>query len=413
MTDNIISRRQFLTRSALGAATIAISGSALLSPSRVLGANDRLSIGLIGAGGRGTSLMKDLHAVGGTLNVEVTAVCDVWKPARERAAKTVNDLFGAEPRVFSNYEDLIALKDVDGVIIATPDFAHCKILADALKAGKDAYVEKPMASELADAIAAMDAAKGAGRVIQVGTQRRSEGIWKAAAKMVQSGMLGTISRVEIAWNDSNPRWRRGTDGIIEEDVDWKRYLMGKPYRPFDARQYREWHLFRDFTCGVIGLLGSHYIDAVHWMMEEEFPLSAVAHGGNYVWNDGREQEDTVYALYDYPRGFMVRYLTGLGNSAENGCRIYGTNGMFSESDWSFTGSGGSGKTAIKEPVKVKPEESENHMRNWLECMRSRERTNAPIEVGYQHAVAAIMGYTALRTGRKVKYMPGLRRIVEA
>jgi predicted dehydrogenase len=149
------------------------------------------------------------------------------------------------------------------------------------------------------------------------------------------------------------------------------------------------------------------------MMDDPFPSTAVADGGTYVWKDGRDQEDTVYALYEYPKGFMCRYLTGLGNSADNGCKIYGTNGMFSETTWSFTGTGGSGKNKIQEEIKVQPEPGENHMKNWMECIRSRKQTNAPIEVGYQHSVACILGYQALLTGRKLKYLPVLRRIVEA
>lgn len=408
-----MSRREFLAKSALGAATVAVSAGGMLAPSRVLGANERISIGVIGVGGRGFDLMKSLHGIDKALNVEITAICDVYRPRREQIAKEVQNWYGREPRQFSDYEELITLDDVDGVIVATPDFAHCKVLADAMKAGKDAYVEKPMANNLADAILALDTAKETGRVVQVGTQRRSEGMWKAAAKMVQSGILGKVSRVEIAWNDCGPRWKRGIAGIKEEDVDWKRYLMGLPDRPFNASFYREWHLYRETTNGVIGLLGSHYIDVAQWLMDDPFPSTAVAHGGHYVWNDGREHEDTVSVLYDYPKGFMVRYLTGLGNEAEIGCRIYGTNGMFTEAGFVFNGTGGRGDKQIKEQIKVQPEPNESHVGNWIECMRSRKQTNAPIEIGYQHSVACILGYQALITGKKMKYLPTLRRIVEA
>jgi len=411
MPGDAITRRQFLARSALSAATIAIT-SAAIAPNRVLGANDRLSIGVIGAGSRGTDLMKDLHRFDKELKVEITAVCDVWRPARERTAQMLKEWYGVNARLFSDYRELLAMDDIDGVIIATPDFSHAKILIDAIVAGKDAYCEKPMASELEDAKAVMDAAKNAKQVIQIGTQRRSEGRWKAAAKMVRSGILGTISRVEIGWNDCNPRWNRSYSDVKAEDVDWKSFLCGKPDRPFDPSRYRRWHFYRDYTNGTIALLGSHYLDVASWLMDDPLPASAVAHGGHYVWHDGREHEDTVYAIYEYPKGFMCRYLSGLGNSAESGLRIYGTNGMFSEATWTFTGTGGSGASVIKEPIKVEPEAGENHMRNWLECMRSRAVTNAPVETGYNHSVACILGYQALITGKKLKYLPALRRIVE-
>lgn len=409
-TDDSMSRREFLAKSALSAATLAVSSAVGFAPSRAHGANDRVSIGVIGAGGRGGGLMGEIHKISG---VEITAVCDTWRVQRERVATQVNGWYGGACRMFSNYEDLLALDDIDGVIIATPDFAHARILADAVKAGKDAFCEKPMATELPDAIAALDAAKQSDRVIQIGTQRRSEGAWRGLAKVIQSGMLGTISRVEVGWNDCGPRWNRGFGDLKAEDVDWQRFLMGRPNRPFDPSQYRRWHFYREFTNGTIALLGSHYLDMVHYAMSEEFPSTVVANGGHYVWKDGREHEDTVYAIYDYPSGFACRYLSGLGNECESGMRIYGTNGMFNEHGWTITGTGGRGANAIKEAIKVQPEGGESHIGNWVECMRSRKTTTAPVETGYQHSVACIMGYQALVTGRKLKYLPVLRRIVEA
>jgi predicted dehydrogenase len=411
MSEEGISRREFLAKSAIGAAGIVIA-SAGLAPSRAYGANDRLSIGMIGVGSRGGQLFGDLSGVDKALNVEVTAVCDTWRVAREKMAAKVKERYGKDPRQFSNYEDLLALADVDAVIIATPDFSHAKILTDAIKAGKDVYIEKPMAKDLDAATAAMDANAVAKRIIQVGTQRRSEGNWKAAAKLVQSGVLGTISRVEIGWNDSGPRWRKNVSAIKPEDVDWKRFLMGLPDQPFDAHRYGEWQLYRDYTNGPMAVLGAHYFDVGLWLMNADFPSTAVANGGHYVWKDGREHEDTIYAIFDFPQGFAMRYLTGLGNSADAGLSLYGTNGVFRESTWSATGAGGRGASAIKEEIKVKPEPNDKHMGNWLECVRSRKTTNAPIEVGYHHSVCTMLGYQALTSGKRMKYMPVTRRIVE-
>lgn len=403
-----ISRREFL----VGAAGIAIASGVGLAPSRAYGANDKLSVGMIGVGTRGGQLFDDLAGVDKAQNVEVTAICDTWRVRREQIAAKVKARYGSEPRQFANYEDLLALKDVDAVIIATPDFSHARILTDAIKAGKDVYIEKPMAKDLDGANAAMDANASAKRIIQVGTQRRSEGNWKAAAKLVQSGVLGTISRVEIGWNDSGPRWRKNVSGIKAEDVDWKRFLMGLPDQPFDAHRYGEWQLYRDYTNGPMAVLGAHYFDVGLWLMNAPFPSSAVANGGHYVWKDGREHEDTIYAIFDFPEGFALRYLTGLGNSADAGLNIYGTNGVFRESTWSATGAGGRGAVAIKEEIKIKPEPNDKHMGNWLECVRSRKATNAPIEVGYHHSVCTMLGYQALRSGKKMKYLPVVRKIVE-
>lgn len=413
MDNEGMSRREFLAKSAMGAVGLAVASSVAFVPSAAFGANDKLSIGMIGVGIRGGQLFSDLSKVDRALNVEVTAVCDTWRLNREAIAAKVKERYGNEPRQFANYEDLLALKDVDAVIIATPDFAHARILTDAIRAGKDVYVEKPMCKDLDEANAAMDANATAKRIVQVGTQRRSEGNWKAAAKLVQSGVLGTISRVEIGWNDCGPRWRKNVSAIKPEDVDWKRFLMGRPDMPFDAHRYGEWQLYREFTNGPMAVLGAHYFDVGLWLMNAQFPASAVANGGHYIWKDGREHEDTIYAIFDFPEGFAMRYLTGLGNDSESGLSIYGTNGVFKESTWSATGAGGRGAGVLKAEAKITPEPGDSHMGNWLECVRSRRTPNAPIEVGYRHSVCTMLGYQALVSGRKMKYVPTLRRMVEA
>lgn len=404
-----ISRRGFLA----GAAGLAVASTVAFVPARAFGANDRIRIGMIGVGTRGQQLFADLSRVDKAQNAEVTAICDTWRVRRDQIAPKIKERYSTDPKQFSNYEDLLALNDVDAVIIATPDFSHARILTDAIKAGKDVYVEKPMAKDLDQANAAMDANAAAKRIIQVGTQRRSEGTWKGAVKLIQSGVLGTISRVEIGWNDAGPRWKRNVSGIKPEDVDWKRFLMHLPDRPFDPHRYMEWQLYRDYTNGPMAVLGAHFFDVALWVMNARHPSTAVANGGHYVWKDGREHEDTIYAAFDFPEGFALRYLTGLGNSAECGLSIYGTNGTFKDSTWSVTGAGGRGAGAVKQETKVGREPSDNHMGNWLECIRSRKQTNAPIEAGYQHSVCTMLGYQALVSGSKMKYLPILRRIVES
>ncbi|NLN75834.1 MAG: Gfo/Idh/MocA family oxidoreductase, partial [Armatimonadetes bacterium] len=406
MTENGISRREFLAGAAAG---IALAGAGLTS-SRAFAANDRISIGMIGVGVRGNQLFNDIKAVDKALNAEVTAICDTWRVRREQMAAKVKERYGADPKGFSNYEDLLALKDVDAVVIATPDFSHARILADAIKAGKDVFIEKPLAKDLDQANAAMDAFKASKCVVQVGTQRRSEGNWKAAAKLVQSGVLGAISRVEVGWNDCGPRWRQNVSGIKAEDVDWKRFLMHLPDRPFDPHHYGEWQLYRDYTNGPIAVLGAHYFDVGLWLTDTQFPSNAVANGGQYVWKDGREHEDTIYAIFDFQKGFAMRYLTGLGNLAQAGLSIYGTNGVFKESTWSASGEGGRGADMIKEEIKVSGNPNENHMGNWLECVRRRQKSNARFEVGYQHSICTMLVDQALVTGGKMKYLPTLLRI---
>jgi len=407
----VMSRRQFLLNSAIGIAGMTlVSGS----KSRVLGANDRLSIGVIGTGSQGRYDMGQAMNFSDELNIEITALCDVYKPNLETAVAAVEKKYGRRPRTFVDYLDLLALDDIDAVIIATPDFHHCRMLIDAMRAGKDVYVEKPMAMYLDQANESLKVQKETGRIVQVGTQRRSDGRYAAGARFIRSGALGKISRVEAAWNDCSPRWQKGdVSNTRREDVAWDLYLRGVKKRPFDPSRLREWHLYRDYTLGPVALLGSHMIDVVHWYMEDPLPTSCVSHGGIYVWKDGRENEDTVYALYEYPKGFILRYCTGLGNSFGSGCYFYGTNGMFDTTTWKVTGSGGAGKDVIKTEKVITGEPGQNHMRNFLECVRSRKTPNASIFDGYAHSICAIMSNRSLRTGKRVVFNREEQRIEEA
>lgn len=401
MTSEKLTRREFITTSAAGLAVGALSVSP--AAARIVGANDRLSIGIIGAGGQGRGQMSAIVGLADSMNAEITAVCDVWKVSMDAAVAMVQKKWNREPRKFTNYHDLLALSDIDAVVIATPDFHHSRILAQAVRAGKDAYCEKPMASEFKDAKEALHATLETGRIVQIGTQRRSDGRHKAGAEFIRSGALGKISRVEAAWNDCGPRWRKNVSDCKAEDVDWKMFLEGKKDRPFDPHLIREWQLYRDFSIGTIGLLGSHMIDVVHWFMDDPLPISAVAGGGNYAWNDGRENEDTMYAVIEYPKQWVLRYCTGLGNSSGNNCYFFGTNGSFDTTTWKATGAGGAGAKKIAAEIDVKPLPGENHMQNFLECVRSRKQPNADIHAGYAHAVATLMGGMALRKGKRMIY----------
>ncbi len=372
-------------------------------------ANDRISIGLIGVGGRGSALMGEILALAQKHNVRIAAVCDVWRKNREAAAARIKQRLGAEPRQFTRFGDLLALKEMDAVTIATPDFSHGTILVGALKAGKDVYVEKPMTIDLASANAALDLARANQRVVQAGTQRRSEGQFIGAAKLLATGVLGQISRVSAAMYFHEPRWfRTSVADCREADVDWEAFLLDGPKRPFDARRLRQWQLYRATSNGLPGLWMTHYADAVHMLTGAKYPASAVAHGGIYVWKDGREHTDTFHALLDYPEGFLFDWGMGLGNSAGVHFGIHGTKGTLDVEKWTLSAEGG--KDTTIQPTKVAAEPGPSHMENWLECLRSRRRPNADIQYGHQHAVATILTATAFETGKRQKYDPAGRSI---
>jgi predicted dehydrogenase len=396
------SRRAFLEETSALAALGIGSGLALASTRP----SDRIGIGMIGVGGRGTDHLHELIRLASSHNVAITAVCDVWRKARETATETLKRS-GAHPaKQFSRFGDLLEQPDVDAVVIATPDFSHGTILAAALKAKKDVFVEKPMTIDLTSAQRALELARSGERIVQVGTQRRSDGRFRAAAKLASSGVLGKVNRVSasVAFNES--RWRRATSDCSAADVDWDAYLLSLPRRPFDPRLLRRWQLYRETSNGLPGLWMTHFADAVHLVTGASVPDRAVALGGIYVWKDGREHTDTFQAVLEYPEGFLFDWGMGLGNTAGGHFRVHGTKGTLDLDRWTIQPEGRGEK-----PRPVVAERSSSHMENWLDCLRTRQRPNADIEYGYQHVVATVMAAQALETGRRQAFHAEKRAIV--
>lgn len=402
-----LNRRAFVKAAA--AAGTALLGTNPLVLRGAAGANERISIGCIGIGGRGSDHLSEILAtLADKENVQITAVCDVWAVNRQAAAKRVQQKFGKEPRQFSRFQDLLALADVDAVVIATPDFSHGAILTAALKAGKDVYIEKPMTIDLASANEALDLARAKQRVVQAGTQRRSDGKFQGAAKLFATGILGQVSRISAAMYFNESRWTRASANCKETDVDWEAFLLNLPKRPFNAKLLRQWQLYRETSNGLPGLWMTHYADAVHMVTGAKHPANAVANGGVYVWKDGRDTSDTFQALLEYPEGFLFEWGMGLGNSAGVRFTIHGTKGTMDLEKWTISPEGGRNTTVEAGPIKAEPNQS--HLGNWLQCLRTRQQPNADIQFGHQHAVATIMAATAFQTGQRQKYDPITRSI---
>jgi predicted dehydrogenase len=423
-TDGKMDRRTFLEKTiTTGGAVLA---STALSYSSILGANDRISLGHIGVGNRGSDLVWIAGHLKSTHNVEMTAVCDLWKVNREKAVSANAKYYGRTPRSFQHLEDLLALNDVDGVLISTPEHSHSPILKTVVEAGKDAYVEKPMGNVLAEAKAARDATLQHKRIVQVGTQHRSEPYPRAAYDVVQSGVLGEVSKVEVEWNYHGPRWRGRAEvkQIREEDTDWRKWLLTKPYRPFDPQLYFEFRLYREFSSGIPDQWMSHGIDLVHWFTGDNYPRSVVAHGGVYAWHDGRENPDTFQALLEYPKGFLVSYSTSFGNDAPGFTRFMGKKATLIN----IGGEGSPRYQLVEEKgnhednadidrqraaryvqlpgeTKLPPmaidDMSLEHMANWLECMRTRQQPHCTVENGFAHSVACMMATESLWSGKRV------------
>src|SRR6204780_3788356 len=302
----------------------------------IVGANDRVRLALIGAGVRAKSaLVPAFQDHAKELNFEFVAVSDIWNRRRDEGAAYIQKKCGSPIASVRNNDELYARKDVDAVIVATADFQHALHGVEAVQAGRDAYVEKPTAHTMADARAFRAAVKQTGKIVQVGTQRRSTPSYQKAYEYIQSGKFGDIVAVEMTWNVNQPgRWRRPdvVPLLKEQDTDWKRYLLNRPYEPFDARKYLEFRLFWPYSSGIPDQWLVHQIDTVHWFSGLKHPRSVVANGGIYMWKDGRKNWDTITAAFDYgplddqSTGFQVTFASRMHNGDENPAEIYYSNG---------------------------------------------------------------------------------------
>jgi predicted dehydrogenase len=237
-----IDRRDFIEKSAVAVAVGASLSSSALSYSRIVGANDRISVGHIGIGSRGSELDGMVAKLKNSKNVEMTAVCDLWTGNLDRAVAANQKYYGKAPRAFRHAEELVAAKDIDAIIVSTPEHGHSLLLKMVAEANKDAYCEKPMGNVLADVKAARDAVLARKNlVVQIGTQHRSEPYQIKVRDLIREGVAGDVSKYEIVWNYNGPRWRGREEvkQLREQDTDWRAWLMNKPYRPFDPRLYFE------------------------------------------------------------------------------------------------------------------------------------------------------------------------------
>jgi predicted dehydrogenase len=430
-----LDRRSFLSQTASVVAGSALASTAL-SYSRIVGANDRIALGHIGIGNRGNGLHMMASQLKDTFNVETVAVCDLWKQNRERAVANTQRYYGRAPRGIQYADELLALKDVDAVLIATPEHSHSPLLKATVEAGKHAYCEKPMGNVLEEVKAARDAVKQRKLVVQIGTQHRSEPYQLAAREVLRSGALGDVSKYEIVWNFNGPRWRGRPEvkQIREQDTDWTKWLMTKPSRPFDPQLYFEFRLYKEFSSGIPDQWMSHGIDLVHFYMNEQPPRSIMAHGGVFAWHDGRENPDTFQALVEYPT-FLVSYSTSFGNDCDSFSRIMGKKGTLvniggeGSPRWKLVEEKGNheatptiqrGERWITLPGDDKPgpinigDEDLSHLTNWFECLRNNNtNTNATVDNGYLHSVATIMAAQSYWRGKRLYYDPKSEQIRES
>ncbi|MDE3251917.1 MAG: Gfo/Idh/MocA family oxidoreductase [Bacteroidota bacterium] len=433
------SRRNFIKQSAKAAAGtyVATMGFSASSYARIIGANDRVRVGVVGFSDRHrSSHIPPFMKFYKEMNFDIVAVSDLWKLRREEGQAFLKGKMGHDIKAFRNNDELYDSKSVDAVFISTADFQHARHAIEAVKAGCDVYCEKPFAETMEDARAALKAVKESKSILQIGSQRRSGANYKAAADFIQEGKFGPITMVELTWNVNQPgRWRRPAlvAKCKEEDLDWKRFLINRPFENFDPRKYLEYRLFWPYSSGLPGQWMSHQIDTVHWFSGLGHPRSVTANGGIYAWKDGRRNWDTITAAMDYgpaddpTSGFQVVFMSRQHNGDEHPSEIYYSNGgELNLITNKVSPKGGlTARYAAEMGMKpnllpelnltdlaIKVEAGANtggdvlttaHVHNWMECVRSRKQPNAPVEAGYAHSIANIMTTAASRTGEKATF----------
>lgn len=450
MSDHKNSRRDFMKTATLGATSVLL-GSRALSYERILGANDRVRVGVVGYSDRfRQALLPSFQLHAKELNFDLVAVSDIWSRRRDEGAADLGKLIGHEIAQTRNNEELYDRKDVDAVIISTADFQHALHGVEAVRAGRDAYVEKPMANTMDDAKALRTAVEETKRIVQIGSQRRSGNNYIRANEFIKSGKFGDIVMVEMTWNVNQPgRWRRPQllKEIRQEDTDWNRFLLNRRENgrkpDWDPRKYLEYRLFWPYSSGIPCQWMSHQIDTVHWFSSLPRPRSVVANGGIYQWHDGRQNFDTMTAVFDYgpldnvSKGFQVVYSSRFSNSAGGVKELYFSNaGMLNLDTNTITPEGGLrakeaaemqmqpnllpqmslADTSSQVPVATSANTGADkltsaHMRNWMECIRSRKTPNADVHAGYNHSTAICMTIAALHTGKRVTFDDAKQEVV--
>lgn len=404
MEKNRIKRRQFIKQAAASAAV----GLAYPS-SRVLGANDRVRVGIIGPGARGQELMKQAMQLP---NVEFVAAADVYTRRHEEAQKIAKGV-----KVFTDHRRLLDMKDLDAVLVATPLHCHARHFLDTVAAAKDLYCEKTMTWSIDEAEACRNAAKRSDRVIQVGLQHQSSGALADAKQWVKDGLVGKVTSVESWMSRNTPRgqgqWVRPVPAdCTAKNVNWELFLNGGKARPFDAYKFINWRFFWDFSGGNITENMVHQIAWIMRVLDLPLPSAAYMSGGVFSEKDGREVPDTIAVTLDFPNDLVVTWQSTFSNKQYGiGDRILGSHGTIERvmgATEMVTGRSESGHRYYPEKanrgdgVTLEGQaKDENHMANFINCVRSRKEPNAMVEIGYRSAVAAHMANLSYRQKQRV------------
>lgn len=381
-----------------------------LSASRVRGANDRIRAAIIGAGGRGRYLTGQFKELG----VEMAGVCDVYQPNLEAGLKEANT--GARP--FDDYRKVLDDKSFDAVVVATPDHWHAQMTIDAVHAGKDVYVEKPMAHKIDEGFRMIDAVRETKRIVQVGMQRRSAELFLQAKKILDGRPTGDIRLVTSYWYNNTPSL---TQKPLAGSLDWNQWLGSSPKRPMDPLRYFNWYYFWDYSGGLLIGQAAHIVDCIQWFMESGAPQAVTAAGGK-INLPGAEVPETATIALEYETNFLATFTLGYKAMRYNMFndqlqQYHGNKARFDVGRESYELYPESSALEMKPSIEVKKPGSfstaaPQHIHNFMECIRSRKQPNAPVEAGQMTVIALCMTMDSLRAGRRLKWN-AQRRVVES
>jgi predicted dehydrogenase len=434
-------RRQFLHHSTAATAGVALGLNLLGTPATrsVLGANEKIRVGFIGVGNRGTQLLQGFMAQNG---VEIAALCDVYEPYLNRDYSQVGkeviesigarvpkmgEKFAGEVARYKDFRRVLDRKDIDAVVIATPDHWHAIQAIQACQAGKDVYVEKPLSVTIHEGRKMVEAAAKYKRIVQVGLHRRSSAMYADLASQMQAGKIGkvTVARAYRVSNMDPVGIGKYPDTTPPKELDWDLWLGPRPLRPYKNNiaqyKFRWWEAYSS----QVGNWGVHYFDAMRWVLNQEAPVSLSAHGGRYAVDDDRTIPDTMEVTFELPGGVLLVFgqyeANGLSPFEYGEVEFRGTLGNL------YAGSEAGGYKLVASPggqfqpakPRIQSEEKPGvkgtdltvqHIRNFLDCVKSRQRTNCDMETGHRSTTFALLANIALATRSRLDWDPKAERI---
>jgi predicted dehydrogenase len=387
-----LARRTFLL-SAAGAAAYAVPPS------------DQVALGVIGSGGRGTFVMGVFQK---DPALRVHAICDVYEPNLENAISAASKVPGTHPKVYRNYRELLADKDVQAVLIATPEHWHYQMVLDALAAGKDVYVEKPLCQTPGQGVALVEAERKSKQIIQVGMQRRSYDLYKDGRAIISGGKLGNVRMVRSWWLNNYLGGAPATK--LAGPLDWEQWQGPAARRPLDADRFRNWRLYSDYAGGIVADQGAHIFDGIQMLMSAGAPSAVTAAAGK-VHKQGVDQPESVVAIAEYPEDFVAVFTVNYAamqyqsrNDQLNQLDGDAARMDIGREDFNVYMKGAEDKVAVTQhSPKGFGWATDLHVQNFLDCVRTRKTPTAPMRLAFQAALVVQLANLSLKNGRRYKW----------